>query len=170
MEQSLFRGGPFSLVLKSFNPPAMARSWSNRYALEQKPGKLVHHSTYLDVPKDWLGERFLADADHLKQVNETAYRHEYLGEVVGSGTQVFENLELRPVSDDETAAFDRIYNGIDWGWYPDPWAFNRMHYDPARKTLVIFDELTRPAHRKRSDRRPCQRTDHRGGTGHGRQR
>ena len=143
VEQSLFRGGPFSLVLKSFNPPAMARSWSNQYALEQKPGKLVHHSTYLDVPKDWLGERFLADADHLKQANETAYRHEYLGEVVGSGTQVFENLELRPVPDDEIAAFDRIYNGIDWGWYPDPWAFNRMHYDQARRTLYIFDELTR---------------------------
>lgn len=26
---------------------------------------------------------------------------------------------------------------------PDPWAFNRCHYDAARKTLYIFDELTR---------------------------
>lgn len=28
-------------------------------------------------------------------------------------------------------------------YYPDPWAFNRCHYDAARKTLYIFDELTR---------------------------
>ena len=32
VEQSIFRGGSYSLTLKSFNPPAMARSWVNRYA------------------------------------------------------------------------------------------------------------------------------------------
>ena len=34
-------------------------------------------------------------------------------------------------------------SGVDWGWYPDPFAFNRVHYDAARRTLYIFDELTR---------------------------
>ena len=47
VEQSTLRGGSFSFTFKSFNPPAMARNWANRYALENKPGKLVHHSTYL---------------------------------------------------------------------------------------------------------------------------
>ena len=37
VEQSLFRGGSFSFAFKSFNPPAMARNWANRYALEQRP-------------------------------------------------------------------------------------------------------------------------------------
>lgn len=143
IEQSLFRGGPFSLALKSFNPPAMARNWANQYVLEAKPGKMVHHSTYLTTPKDWLGPRFLADAEHLKATNETAYRHEYLGEVVGCGTQVFENLDVREITGTEIAEYDRIYNGVDWGWYPDPWAYNRVHYDAGRRTLYIFDELTR---------------------------
>nr|DAV14388.1 MAG TPA: terminase large subunit [Caudoviricetes sp.] len=143
VEQSTLRGGPFSMTFKSFNPPAMARNWANRYALEEKPGKLVHHSTYLTTPPEWLGPRFLADAEHLKATNPTAYRHEYLGEVVGSGTQVFENLQLRDISDEEISQFDRIYNGVDWGWYPDPWAWNRMHYDAARRTLYLFSELTR---------------------------
>lgn len=142
VEQSLFRGGSFSLSLKSFNPPAMARNWANRYVLEAKPGKRVHHSVYLDVPREWLGERFLADAAHLEEVNPLAYRHEYLGEVIGSGTQVFENLKLETITDAQIAQFDRIYNGVDWGYYPDPWAWNRMHYDAARRTLYIFDELT----------------------------
>ena len=143
VEQSTLRGGPFSMTFKSYNPPAMARNWANRYALEDKPGKLVHHSTYLTTPPEWLGPRFLADAEHLKATNPTAYRHEYLGEVVGSGTQVFENLQLRDISDEEISQFDRITNGVDWGWYPDPWAWNRMHYDAARRTLYLFSELTR---------------------------
>lgn len=143
VEQSLFRGGPYSLALKTFNPPAASRNWANRYVLEAKPGKLAHHSTYLTTPREWLGPRFLDDAEHLKETNDTAYRHEYLGEVVGSGTQVFENLKLEAITDARVSQFDHIFNGVDWGWYPDPFAFNRCHYDTARRTLYIFGELTR---------------------------
>lgn len=143
VEQSLFRGGVYALALKSFNPPATARNWANQYALERKTGKLVHHSTYLEVSPDWLGPRFLADAEHLRQTHETAYRHEYLGEVIGSGTQVFENLKLEPIEDRIIEKFERRLHGIDWGWYPDPWAYNGCSYDAARRTLYIYDELTR---------------------------
>ncbi len=141
VEQSLFRGGSFSLRFKSFNPPAMARNWANQYALESKSGKLVHHSTYLDVPVQWLGETFLSDAEHLKSTNETAYRHEYLGEVVGSGTQVFENLLLEPLSDEQIAQFDYRYFGQDWGWYPDPNAFDGCAYESASRKLYIYEEF-----------------------------
>lgn len=143
VEQSLLRGGSFSFAFKSFNPPAMSRNWANQYAIESKHGKLVHHSSYLTTPEQWLGQRFIDDAEHLKATNETAYRHEYLGEVVGSGTQVFENLRIEQISDAHIGNFDQILNGVDWGWYPDPFAFNRVHYDAARKTLYVFDELTR---------------------------
>ena len=143
VEQSTLRGGEFSFTFKSFNPPAMARNWANQYVLEAKPGKMVHHSTYLTTPVEWLGPRFITDAEHLKATNPTGYRHEYMGEVVGSGTEVFQNLDLRPITADEIRQFDRITSGVDWGWYPDPWAFNRMHYDAGRRTLYLFDELTR---------------------------
>ena len=88
VEQTVLRGGSWTLTLKSFNPPAMARSWANRYALETRPGKLVHHSTYRDLPRAMLGERFWADAEHLQRTNPAAFRHEYGGEVVGSGAAV----------------------------------------------------------------------------------
>lgn len=143
VEQSVLRGGPIALEFKSFNPPAMARNWANRYALKKRPGKLIHHSTYLQTPTEWLGPKFLADAEYLKATNETAYRHEYLGEVVGTGTAVFENIVEKQMSLEETLNFDRLYYGVDWGWYPDPWAYNAMHYDAARRNLYIFDELTR---------------------------
>lgn len=143
VEQSLFRGGSFSFAFKSFNPPAMARNWANRYVLEPRDGKLVHHSTYLSTPMDWLGPRFLADAAHLQATNETAYRHEYLGEVVGSGSAVFDNLRLEPVTDVQLAGFERRLHGVDWGWYPDPWAYNGCCYDAGRRVLYVWDELTR---------------------------
>lgn len=141
VEQSLFRGGPYSFCFKSFNPPAMARNWANEYALDQKAGRMVHHSTYLTTPEEWLGPRFLADAQHLKETNETAYRHEYLGEVVGSGTAVFENLRIEPINDKQIAAFDYLYFGQDWGWYPDPNQFVGCAYDSAARTLYIFEEF-----------------------------
>ena len=56
---------------------------------------------------------------------------------------MFENIQLRAITDEELGRFDRIYRGIDWGYYPDPWAFNQMHYDAGRRTLYIFGELTR---------------------------
>lgn len=139
-EQSLFRGGEFSLCLKSFNPPADPAHWVNLYAATAKAGMHVHHSTYLELPQSWLGSKFLADARHLEKVAPILYRHEYLGEAVGQGDRVFANVQLQTI---DASRFERVVCGVDWGWWPDPWAFNRVHYDAARQTLYIFDELTR---------------------------
>ena len=43
----------------------------------------------------------------------------------------------------KTAATVKVVSGVDWGWWPDPWAFNRVFYDESKRTLYIFDELTR---------------------------
>jgi len=141
VEQSTLRGGPFSFTFKSFNPPAMARNWANRYVLQPKPKQLIHHSTYLTTPVEWLGPRFIEDAEHLKATNETGYRHEYLGEIVGSGTAVFENLKIEAISDKQIKTFDYNYFGQDWGWFPDPNQFIGCAYESAAKTLYIYEEF-----------------------------
>ena len=141
--QSLFRGeNKKRIVFFSYNPPKSGRSWVNQEAKIPKQGRRVHHSIYLDVPPEWLGERFLADAEHLKKVNETAYRHEYLGEEVGTGLEVFNNVELRIIAQDELAAFDRIRQGLDFGYAVDPLCFERMHYDRTRRRLYLFTEIS----------------------------
>lgn len=53
---------------------------------------------------------------------------------------VFENIETRHITDEEIEGFERIYHGIDWGYYPDPFVWTKMSYDAPRKTLYIFDE------------------------------
>lgn len=50
---------------------------------------------------------------------------------------------LEPIDGKTIRSFDRPLNGVDWGWYPDAWAYNRVQYDAARRTLYIYDELTR---------------------------
>lgn len=139
--QSTMRGGPVFWNFESYNPPISRDNWANLDSLEDRPDRLCHKSTYLDAPKEWLGEQFLAEAEHLRLTDEMAYRHEYLGEATGTGGNVFEKLELREITDKEIASFDRIYQGIDFGWFPDPFAFIRLHYDRARETIYFLDEM-----------------------------
>lgn len=140
--QSIFRGEDHPrTAFYLFNPPKSARSWVNQEVKTERPGRKVHHSTYLDVPREWLGERFIADADHLREVNETAYRHEYLGEEVGTGLEVFNNVNIRTITDDEIAIFDNIRQGLDFGYAADPLCFERMHYNRKRRRLWFIDEI-----------------------------
>lgn len=142
IEQSVIRGGDTSFVFKTFNPPQTAANWANKYAKIPKPGRLDHHSTYLDVPKEWLGQKFIDDAEFLKSTSLRAYEHEYMGEANGTGGAVFDNVTLRTISDKEIAGFDRIYRGVDWGWYPDPFRYHAMYYHAAERRLYIFDEIS----------------------------
>lgn len=141
--QSTMRGGAKFWNFESYNPPISRDNWANKDTQEDWEDRLCHTSCYLDAPPEWLGERFLQEAEHLKETNERAYRHEYLGEAVGNGSEVFENLQFREITDEEISHFDRVLHGLDWGYFPDPWAYNDVHYDAARQTLYIFGELTR---------------------------
>ena len=139
--QSTMRGGDTFWNFESYNPPLSRDNWANRDSAEDRPDRLCHRSTYLEAPPAWLGEQFLREAEQLRLTDERAYRHEYLGEAVGTGGSVFENLELREITDEELRSFDRIYMGVDWGFAPDPFAFLRLHYDAARETVFLLDEL-----------------------------
>lgn len=139
--QSTMRGGSMFWNFESYNPPISRDNWANKDSLEERADRLCHRSTYLEAPPEWLGEQFLAEAEHLRLTDERAYRHEYLGEAVGTGGNVFDKLELREIADEEIASFDRIYQGADWGFAPDPFAFIRVHYDRAREKLYVIDEL-----------------------------
>jgi phage terminase large subunit len=134
------RGGDDIIVLRSYNTPISKQHFINREARQCRGERLVHHSYYYDAPAEWLGGPFFDEAEYLKGVNERAYRHEYLGEAVGTGGNVFENVAAREISEGEVRQFDRIYHGVDFGFYPDPWAYVKCCYDMARRTLYIFDE------------------------------
>lgn len=141
INQSLMRGGEQFCVFYTYNPPNRNNAWVNEEILIERPDRKVHHSTYLTVPREWLGEQFFIEAEHLKKVNEKAYRHEYLGEVTGTGGEVFTNVTARKIDDEEIKVFDRIRRGLDFGYAVDPAAYVVCHFDKTRRRLYIFHEV-----------------------------
>lgn len=140
IEQSAMRGGDNVWVFKSFNPPKSAINWANKYVLIPKENQLIVKSDYRTVPQKWLGKNWIEEAELLKQINPSAYENEYLGVANGTGGKVFNNVTVREISMEERAQFDHIYEGVDWGWFPDPFHFSRMHYDSNRMKLYIYGE------------------------------
>ena len=141
INQSLMRGGDKYVVFYTWNPPKSLRSWVNQDVLDEREDTLCDHSTYLTVPREWLGEQFFIEAEELRKRNPRAYRHEYLGEAIGEGGKVFDNIILRPITDQEVAIFDKIRQGLDFGFAEDPLAYLRMHLDKKHRRLYIFREI-----------------------------
>ena len=142
---SLRRGGDSFWIFYSYNPPRTMWSWVNVECLERRSraDTLVRHSSYLDVVDvhpDWLGGPFIEEAEYYRGTDEQGWRWEYLGEVTGTGGAVFGNIRDEEISDERIRGFERIRNGIDWGWFPDPWRFVRCAWEPGARRLLVFEE------------------------------
>lgn len=141
IDRSVIRGGEDFIIFRVYNTPTSSQHFVNVEKRNPKKDRLVHRSTYLDVPKKWLGQKFFDEAEYMLSINERQYRNVYLGEETGSGGNVFENIELREITDKEINTFDYIYQGLDFGWFPDPLAWTKCSYNPSQRTLYIFDEF-----------------------------
>jgi PBSX family phage terminase large subunit len=158
MRQSAIRGTDENgesraIIFETFNPPKTAQAWANQYVADiegrandpekAKKGTEILHTCYTDVPREWLGLEFIQEAEDLKRNNPKAYENEYEGKVTGTGGNVFENLEIRDITDEEVKNFDKAKQGLDWGYFPDPTAFVKLQYDPAKMIIYVFDEKKR---------------------------
>ena len=142
INQSVIRGGEDFIQFYTYNTPASSQHFVNVEKIISKESRLVHLSDYRSVPKEWLGQPFIDDAEFLKSINERLYNNEYLGLMTGVGGNVFENVELRPITDEEINTFDYTYQGIDWGYFPDPFVWIKCCYNSNQRTLYIYDEYT----------------------------
>lgn len=140
IDQSVVRGGNDFVIFRIYNTPKSNNHFVNKEKILPKTSRIVHRSTYLDVPIEFLGQPFIDEAEYTKEISPKVYANEYLGEATGDGGNVFENIELREITDEEISNFDYLYQGIDFGWYPDPLAWTKMCFQPSKRTLYIFDE------------------------------
>ncbi len=103
VNQSLARGGANQMFFYTYNPPKSITNWVNGHVQTQvgRKNTLIHSSTYLDVPPEWLGDTFIEEAEYLKEVNQKVYEHEYLGIVTGTGAEVFPNVKARTITKEE---------------------------------------------------------------------
>lgn len=143
LQQSVMRGGNDFIVFRSFNPPISKANWANQFIKQPDNKAITLKTDYRQIPPEWLGEAFIYEAERLKEVNEKAYMHEYLGEAIGTGGEVFPNLEISEITDEEIQNLQYIYQGLDFGWAVDPLSFLRMSYDRKTDTIYFIDELYR---------------------------
>lgn len=146
VRQTVSRSSVPVVRMYTFNPPRTRDAWANdevaRVRAEGAPGECVVDSCYTDAPVEWLGEQFIADAEALKAADPESYRHEYLGEAVGYGSEVFDRVEIRDLTDEEWAAATMRVYGVDWGFSQDPYCFVALAYDPKSRILYVIDEVS----------------------------
>lgn len=128
------------MTILTYNPPKSQFDWINKEARmgKLKPNRLTHKSTYLTMPKKWLGRKVLNEIEVMKTTKPQQYNHMYLGMITGTGGEYFKNITIRPITDEEIANFDYFNMGIDWG-YSDPNVFHKTYIRDQR--MYIFDEI-----------------------------
>lgn len=139
--QSVMRGADDFICFNTFNPPISLNNWANKHILLPDDRATVFKTTYEMIPPEWLGSAFIAEAERLREINENAYRHEYLGEAIGTGGEVFPNLQAREITDAEIDQLQYLYSGCDFGFAQDPMAYIRAAYDEKHDTIYILDEI-----------------------------
>ena len=139
--QSVMRGADDFICFNTFNPPISLNNWANKHILLPDDRATVFKTTYEMIPPEWLGSAFIAEAERLREINENAYRHEYLGEAIGTGGEVFPNLQAREITDAEIDQLQYIYSGCDFGFAQDPMAYIRAAYDEKHDTIYLIDEI-----------------------------
>ena len=143
INQSLMRGGEVFSCFYSFNPPREKNPWVNSMCDEPRKDRLIHKSDYRAVPADWLGPQFIAEAEYLRERNPARYENEYLGIASGTGAEIFPNVTVREITDEEINGGERYCRGLDWGYGADPFVYVAMIYDKGARRLLIYHEFYR---------------------------
>ncbi len=119
-------------VFIDFNPTN--RFWVHTKILENEPKKaILIKSTYKDNP---FLEKEIIRALESRMKDENFWRVYGLGEVGILEGRVFDNIEVKEF---DKNSFERYYNGLDWGFSTDPFAFIRCAIE--NEYLYITDEI-----------------------------
>lgn len=180
--QSVLRGGPKAVQFVTYNPPVEPKAWINEESRREKPGRIVHSSSYLTAPKEWLGPKFLADAEEMRKSKPDKYAHVYMGQEVGrseaivfSGCYSIEAFEVTQQGHKYFIAGEEVsgpYYGADWGFAEDPTVLVKCWLSPTRlyiehesfgyhtkldATPALFDKV--PGCRTHKIRADCSRPE-----------
>ena len=131
-------------VIFSFNPIVKEHwiykeffgQWDDNKTILRTDSLLIVKTTFKD-------NRYLAEDDIKALLDETdKYFYEVytLGNWGVLGNVIFRNWKSEDLSE-QIPKFDRIYNGLDFGFSADPNALIRVHVDLTRKKIYVFDEF-----------------------------
>ena len=130
-------------ILMAFNPILKSHwiyqeffsGWQDDKNVYEDANTLIVKTTYKD-------NVFLTDEDRKLLEDETDpyfYNVYTLGNWGVLGNVIFKNWRVEDISA-LIPQFDKIYNGLDFGYSSDPNALIRLHLDKKRKKIYVFEE------------------------------
>lgn len=131
-------------VIFSFNP-VLQTHWIYRefFGKWEDDKRLYRDEDLLIVKTTYKDNMFLAK-DDIKALENEKDKYFYEVYTLGNwgvlGKVIFRNWKVQDLSD-QVKHFDKIYNGLDFGFSEDPNALIRVHVDQARKEIYVFDEM-----------------------------
>ena len=142
IEDTFLRSETPAIDVKVFNPPKSSNNFMNEYVekCRKKEGTYICHSYYYNVPVKWLGQRFFDRAEQFKKHKPRYYDNNYLGLVTGTGGAIFENVEVRTITDEEIENMPYFSHGLDFG-YEHPQTFEKSYYDNDADVLYCVGEV-----------------------------
>ena len=92
----------YFISIFSYNPPKNKYSFINQWAekMKTRDDVLYSHTNYKTVPKEWLGQKFIDEAERLKQYDFKRYEWIYLGEVIGIEGLIYnpDLIKVKPIN------------------------------------------------------------------------
>lgn len=108
----------FFRMLYLFNPPknpkAPIMEWVHK--MEQRNDCIHVHTTYEDVPVEWLGQKLIDEALAMKKVDERMYNWVWLGKSIGLDEIIYYMFdEKKHIEEALKDRFEYIVVGCDYG-------------------------------------------------------
>lgn len=118
IEATFIRGnaGDFQM-LYLYNPPKNPNASINKWCkkMERRPDCIHIHTTYEDVPQEWLGPDLIESAKITAQVDPKRYRWIWLGEATGIDEAIYYMFSDRHIQPPAQTHYGMIGIGGDYG-------------------------------------------------------
>lgn len=144
IEATFVRGNDSSFVMEMYyNPPKNKYAPINEWLDKQKQREdVIHiHTTYKDVPVEWLGQALIDIAEQMKNIDIEQYRWVWLGISTGLNELVYymfdRDSHINKV--DESHNLNNFIIGIDYGQL-NATTFQCFALDSDNKKIVGIDE------------------------------
>lgn len=130
-------------VILAFNPILKSHWIYQTFFSGWQDDKNTYEDEDLSILKTtYKDNMFLTDDDRKQLENESDpyfYNVYSLGNWGILGHVIFRNWHVEDLSE-QIPQFDKIFNGLDFGYSADPNALIRVHLDKTRKKIFVFDE------------------------------
>lgn len=131
-------------IIFSFNPVLQTHWIYKEFFGEWDDSKNFYRDNKLLILKTTYKDNKFLTADDIEALESETDSYFYNVYTLGNwgvlGNLIFKNWRTEDLTK-LIPTFDKIYNGLDFGFSVDPNAFVRAHIDNKRKIIYIFDEM-----------------------------